>query len=92
MSATFTEELFREAFSDRALLTSKAAAQLLGLDEKTLTALVLDGKIRSVAIGKQRRFSEAALRDFLHGTAKADESLFRGGLFSERHRSKAQRP
>jgi excisionase family DNA binding protein len=62
-----TEARIRAAFSDRALLTRKAAAALLGIDEKTLTSLVLSGSLPAVNVGKQHRFSEAALRRFIQG-------------------------
>jgi excisionase family DNA binding protein len=63
--APLTDARFEAAFSAGALITAKAAAALLGLDEKTLTALVLRGSIRAVSVGKHKRFTEADLRAFL---------------------------
>jgi excisionase family DNA binding protein len=60
-----TEALFEAAFGERALITAKAAAALLGVDEKTLTHLVVSGRVRTVSLGRQRRFTERDLRAFL---------------------------
>lgn len=68
MPSPVTDELFQRAFGSSALITAKAAAALLGLDEKTLSALVLRGSIGAVSVGKQKRFTEADLRAFLETT------------------------
>lgn len=63
-----TERLLAEAFSDCATITAKAAARVLGLDEKTLRAMAESGVIRSITAGtKTRRYTEAHLRAFLAG-------------------------
>lgn len=61
-----TEALLARAFADTALITARAAAKILGLDEKTLAALVEAKAIRVVLVSERtRRFAEVDLRAYL---------------------------
>jgi len=60
-----TERRFEEAFRDSALVTAKAAASLIGLDEKTLKTMTMDGAIQACPRGRRHAYSERALRDYL---------------------------
>ena len=60
-----TERRFEEAFKDSALVTAKAAASLIGLDEKTLKAMTMDGAIQACPRGRRHAYTEGALRDYL---------------------------
>ena len=60
-----TEALFERAFRDAATISAQAAAQLLGLDVKTLRAMTDDQTIRAVRRGKLRSYTEADLRAYL---------------------------
>jgi hypothetical protein len=60
-----TEALFLDAFSKAALITAKRAAELLGLDEKTLAGLTERGVVRAVPRGKLRAYTERDLRAYL---------------------------
>lgn len=63
-----TEGLLERTFAHSALITAAQASKVLGLDEKTFSALVVSGAVRAVLIGeKTRRFAEADLRAFLAG-------------------------
>ena len=68
-----TEIRFREAFSDGALITAKAAASLLGVDVDTLSEMTAQGKIRAVPRGRRRSYSEASLRSFVEGSEQVWE-------------------
>ena len=57
-----TERRFAEAFAAGAVITAKAAAELIGLDVKTLDALSEGQVIRSVPRGKRRAYTERDLR------------------------------
>ena len=50
---------------ERLLLRPGEAAEALGLGRATVYALLLSGELRSVRIGRARRISVAALRDFV---------------------------
>jgi hypothetical protein len=69
--APATEALFAAAFAESALITARAAARLLGIDEKTLAALVAADAIETVLIGRQKRFSEAGIRAFISSGGNA---------------------
>lgn len=60
-----TERRFAEAFGRAALLTAKAAAALIGVDEKTLGDLTERGVVRAVPRGRLRAYTEHDLRDYL---------------------------
>lgn len=61
-----TEARFAAAFSTRAIIGPSAAAELIGLDVKTLEALSEAKVIRSVPKGlKHRGFTERDLRAYL---------------------------
>ena len=60
-----TEARILAAVADRCMITAKAAAQLLGLDETTLRGLTDDAAIRAVRRGKVRSYTEADVRLFL---------------------------
>jgi len=60
-----TEARFAAAFADGATVTAKAAADLLGLDVKTLGALTDALTIRAVRRGKLRAYTEHDLRAYL---------------------------
>lgn len=60
-----TESRFAETFATRAVITRKAAAALIGLDEKTLDALSDAKVIRAVRIGARRGYVERDLRSYL---------------------------
>lgn len=67
-----TERRFAEAFAAGAVITAKAAAELIGLDVKTLDALSEGQVIRSVPRGKRRAYTERDLRAYLtdeHGAS-----------------------
>lgn len=68
-----TERRFADAFADRATITAAVACRLIGVDEKALRALSEAGVVRAVGIGRQRRYTEAALRAWLlEGPAVVD--------------------
>lgn len=60
-----TERRFAEAFADAVMLTRKAAAELIGVDVKTLDALHDAGLVRAVRRGKLRAYTELDLRTYL---------------------------
>jgi hypothetical protein len=60
-----TERRFAEAFATAAVITAKAAAELIGLDEKTLASLSDRQVIRWVQRGKLRAYTERDLRAYL---------------------------
>lgn len=60
-----TEARIAEAFANRATIFAKTACQIIGVDVKTLAALVEGGAIRFVLVGKTKRFTEADLRAYL---------------------------
>ena len=60
-----TEARFAAAFARSAIITAMAAADLIGLDEKTLAALSDRQIIRSVPRGKLRAYTERDLRSYL---------------------------
>ena len=60
-----TEARFSDAFSKGALATLKAAAELVGLDEKTLKAMTVSGVIQGTPRGRLVGYSEMALRAYL---------------------------
>jgi len=60
-----TEARIREAFSCAAVITAGAAAELLGVDVRTLRALTDDSAIRALRVGKTRRYTEADIRQYL---------------------------
>lgn len=60
-----TERRFAAAFERAAVITKKAAAELIGLDEKTLDALSESGAVRWVPKGKLRAYTERDLRAYL---------------------------
>jgi hypothetical protein len=66
-----TERLFDDAFADGATITATAAADLLGLDAKTLAALSDSNVIRWVPRGKRRAYTERDLRAYLTEEHKA---------------------
>jgi excisionase family DNA binding protein len=78
-----TEARLRQAFADRALITARAAAALIGVDEKTLAAMVRRGQIAAITVSQVRRFSEADLRAFLASGGDPPAPLRRGQRFSE---------
>lgn len=72
-----TERRLQMAFADSCLLTGKAAARLLGLDEKSLRALTDDGVIRAVRRGggRTRAYTEGDIRAYLtQGAAPSREA------------------
>lgn len=60
-----TEARFAEAFANRAIIDKSAAADLLGMDVKTLDAMTAAGLIRSVSKGVHRAYTERDLRLYL---------------------------
>lgn len=60
-----TEARFAQAFASRATIFANAACRILGVDVKTLGALVEGGAVRFVLVGKTKRFTEADLRAYL---------------------------
>ena len=60
-----TEGRFAETFAAGAVITRKAAAELLGLDERTLDSLSDEGIVRAVRRGKLRAYTERDLRAYL---------------------------
>lgn len=60
-----TERRFAEAFADAALITAKKAAELVGLDVGTLSALSDRQIIRAVRRGSRRAYTERDLRAYL---------------------------
>lgn len=67
-----TEARFAASFATAAVITKKAAAALIGLDEKTLDALTDAGAVRSVLKGKLRAYTERDLRAYLLEGAAAE--------------------
>ena len=45
--------------------TKKQAAEILGISERTIHALVLAGKLRSTKIGRSRRFTEGHINELI---------------------------
>lgn len=62
---TATEALFSRAFSRSATITAKAAADVLGMNVKTLAQMSEAGLIKYVLRGKLRAYTEADLRSYL---------------------------
>ena len=60
-----TERRFADAFARAAVISKKAAAKLLGLDEKTLDALSEAKIVRAVRKGSHRAYTERDLRAYL---------------------------
>ena len=60
-----TEARFAAAFAHSSILSKKAAADLIGLDEKTLDALSDAQVIRAVRKGAHRAYTERHLRTYL---------------------------
>lgn len=60
-----TEARFAEAFAHSSILSKKAAAALIGLDEKTLDAASDAKIIRAVRKGAHRAYTERDLRAYL---------------------------
>lgn len=60
-----TERRFADAFARCAVITAKAAAELIGVDEKTLGALTDRGVLRAVPRGRLRAYTEHDLRAYL---------------------------
>jgi hypothetical protein len=60
-----TEARFRIAFAETATITAKAAAELVGLDVKTLRAMTEACVIAAVPRGSKPAYSEAVLRSYL---------------------------
>jgi hypothetical protein len=60
-----TEARFAAVFASTALATALAAAKLIGVDEKTLSAMTDLGVVRSVPRGKLRAYTERDLRAYL---------------------------
>jgi len=60
-----TEARFAQAFAHSSILTKKAAAALIGLDEKTLDAASDAKIIRAVRKGAHRAYTERDLRAYL---------------------------
>ena len=84
-----TERRFEEAFKDSALVTAKAAASLIGLDEKTLKAMTMDGAIQACPRGRRHAYTEGALRDYLTNPPPVPSSSEDLGLgpFTSRHKA-----
>jgi hypothetical protein len=59
-----TEARFAAAFAHSSILSKKAAAALVGLDEKTLDALSDAKVIRAVRKGAHRAYTERDLRTY----------------------------
>lgn len=66
-----TEARFRQTFANTALVTAKAAADLIGLDTDTLAAMTDDGTVRAVRRGRLRSYTEHDLRAFLLSSPSA---------------------
>lgn len=60
-----TERRFAAVFRNRAVITKKLAARLIGLDEKTLGDLSDAKVIRAVRKGAHRAYTEHDLRTYL---------------------------
>ncbi|PLR25089.1 hypothetical protein SGCZBJ_12705 [Caulobacter zeae] len=60
-----TEARFAAAFAVAAVITAKAASELLGLDADTLSAMTDAGVIRAVRKGRVRSYTERDLRTYL---------------------------
>jgi excisionase family DNA binding protein len=68
-----TKEVYMDSTttSERLLLRPAEAAEVLGIGRATLYALVLDGSIPSVRIGRSRRISVEALRRWVEAREAA---------------------
>ena len=63
-----TEARLAQAFAARAIITAKAAALALGVDQKALRAMREAGSIRAVIVGASTwRYTEPDLRAYLAG-------------------------
>lgn len=61
-----TEKLLERTFERVALITAARAAEILGIDEKTLGRLVDAGAIQPVLVSERtKRYAEADLRAYL---------------------------
>jgi hypothetical protein len=60
-----TEARFAQAFADRAIVTARTAAQLIGVDIKTLHGLTAKRALRYVLRGNLPAFTERDLRAYL---------------------------
>lgn len=70
-----TEARIAEAYAKACVLTAVEAAELLGIDQKSLRALAGSGHPLSVPRGggRSRGYSELAIRSFLAGTESRDQ-------------------
>ena len=70
-----TEARIAEAYAKACVLTAVEAAELLGIDQKSLRALAGSGHLLSVPRGggRSRGYSEIAIRAFLRGTESCDQ-------------------
>lgn len=81
------DELDTRSFTDEQLLvTAEEAAHLLGVGRTTLYALIKDGRLRSVHIGRSCRVTRAELRRFV---ARLDAATAPSSLLSKRSRRPA---
>jgi hypothetical protein len=60
-----TEARFAKAFADSAIITAKSAAQLIGVDLKTLNRMTANRVLRYVLRGNVPAFTERDLRAYL---------------------------
>ena len=61
-----TEALIMRSYADTALLSSRALASVLGVDEKTLRTMREAGTIRAVIVGSGTyRYAEIDVREYL---------------------------
>jgi excisionase family DNA binding protein len=76
------EDLGTRGFTEEQLLvTAEAAARLLGVGRTTLYALIRDGRLHSVHIGRSCRVTRAELRRFV---ARLDAAAVPTSLASKR--------
>jgi hypothetical protein len=88
--ASITEARIRAAFDDRALITAKMAARLLGITARTLQGMQVRGEIGSIPISKgARRYREIDIRTFLSTGAPQRETQIG---FNERRERGARAP
>ena len=63
--------------TEKLLLTAEEAAERLGISRRQLYRLIRERRIRSVTIGRLRRISEVALRDFIERAENETEEVAR---------------
>ncbi|MDR7279820.1 helix-turn-helix domain-containing protein [Catenuloplanes atrovinosus] len=72
LSTNHGEDHVQRIADDRVVLTIEEAAQRLGIGRTTMYALVMNGDIRSVTIGRLRRIPVRCLTEYVNALLSDD--------------------